>query len=107
MGRSTKQTPPIYRPSYRYMLDRLKKAREAAGLTQREVAAALGYSQNRITACETGQRRIDPIELREFALLYEKSMRYFEPPEGMVFEDNPALYRFLYPTKAPTEKRSE
>ena len=64
---------------YRYMLERLRKARKAAGLTQVEVAKALGRPQSYVTKSELGERRIDPIELQRFAALYRRRISYFLP----------------------------
>ncbi len=61
------------------MLKRLRKARTAAGLTQVEVAEALGRPQSYVTKCELGERRIDPIELQRFAALYKKRITWFLP----------------------------
>ena len=62
------------------MLKRLREARLAAGMTQVEVAKALGRPQSFVTKCELGERRIDPIELQTFAALYRKRLSYFLPP---------------------------
>ena len=52
------------------MCQRLRDARKRSGLRQVEAAAALNKPQNYISKCETSQRRIDPIELADFAALY-------------------------------------
>ena len=62
---------------YRKLLLRLKEARKAAGLTQVAVAEALGTHQKYISKLETGERRIDPIELQELAGLYGKPLEFF------------------------------
>ena len=64
---------------YRYLLARLKEAREAAGLTQVKAAAHLGRHQNFISRCESGERRVDAIELLDFARLYRKDLSFFLP----------------------------
>lgn len=56
---------------YREMLVRLRRAREAAGLTQVEVAEALGRTQGFVSKVERGDVRIDPIELLHLAELYQ------------------------------------
>jgi len=43
------------------------EAREAAGLTQRQLAARLKRSQPWVTYIETGQRRLDVLEFIEIA----------------------------------------
>jgi transcriptional regulator with XRE-family HTH domain len=64
------------------MCRRLRDARERAGLKQTEAAAALGKPQNFVSKCETGQRRIDPIELADFATLYGTTLAALVPVEG-------------------------
>lgn len=62
---------------YRLLLLRLREARLAAGLSQEKVAAALGVRQKYVSKVETGERRIDPIELQELADLYGKPLQFF------------------------------
>lgn len=59
------------------MLRRLIAARKAAGLTQVEVATALNRTQAFVSKCELGERRMDPIDLYDFARLYRKPIGYF------------------------------
>lgn len=69
----------VHAPRYKAMLRRLREAREAAGLTQVEVAKALGRTQAFVSKCELGERRIDPIDLQDFAELYGKPLTFFLP----------------------------
>ena len=62
---------------YRQLLLRLKEARKAAGMSQEGVATTLGVRQKYISKIETGERRIDPIELQELAGLYGKPIEFF------------------------------
>jgi transcriptional regulator with XRE-family HTH domain len=62
---------------YRQLLLRLREARLAAGLSQEKAAAALGVYQKYISKVETGERRVDPIELLELADLYGKPLQFF------------------------------
>lgn len=48
-----------------------------AELTQEQVAAQLGKSQSFVSKCESGERRVDVVELSEFAVLYGKDLSYF------------------------------
>src|SRR2546423_1706200 len=59
---------------YREFLKRLKAARRDAGLTQVAVAKRLGKPQSFISKCETGERRVDVVELDDLARLYRKSI---------------------------------
>ncbi len=63
----------FHSPRYQTMCRRLKEARRRAGLTQADAARALGQPQNFVSKCETGERRIDPIELADFIALYRTS----------------------------------
>lgn len=66
---------------YRRFLRRLRAAREAAGLTQEEVARKLGKGRDQswVSKVEKGTRRLDIVEVSDFARLYEKPARYFVP----------------------------
>lgn len=59
------------------LLRRLRRARLDAGLTQVEVARRLGRSQSFVTKAETGERRLDVVELRAFARVYRKRVSFF------------------------------
>jgi transcriptional regulator with XRE-family HTH domain len=67
----------IWSPEYRFMVARLRQAREEAGLSQREVGRRLGVRQNFVSRAETGERRIDPVDLARFAAIYGKPVDWF------------------------------
>jgi ribosome-binding protein aMBF1 (putative translation factor) len=60
----------IHTAAHRRLVKRLREAREAAGLTQVEVAAKLRRPQSFVSTLESGERRIDVIELLQLAKLY-------------------------------------
>jgi len=66
-----------YRERYDAFLKRLRQARRDAGLTQEEVARRLGKPQSYVSKCESGERRVDVVELAQFARVYEKSLDFF------------------------------
>jgi len=70
--------PNIYSKQYQEFLKRFKAARIEAGLTQVQVANKLKKPQSFVSKCESGERRVDFIELRRFAELYKKPLSYFE-----------------------------
>ena len=70
----------VHTARYKYMLGRLRKARLDAGLTQVAVAKALGRTQAFVSKCELGERRIDPLDLQDFARLYRRPFGYFLGP---------------------------
>ena len=66
-----------YRRRYRLFLERLKQARGEAGLTQLDVARHLGHPQSFVSKAESGERRLDLIEVDELAKLYRKPLEFF------------------------------
>jgi len=67
----------VYSSRYKEFLKQLKAARLEAGLTQSEVAALLNVPQSYVSKCESGERRVDVVELMDFAEVYQKSIMYF------------------------------
>ena len=66
-----------YSRRYRLFRQKLREARLEAGFTQVEVAQKLARPQSFISKCESGERRLDVVELQEFARLYGKPLSYF------------------------------
>jgi transcriptional regulator with XRE-family HTH domain len=62
---------------YRAFLDRLRRARLDAGLTQVEVAAKVGRPQTWVSKCELGERRVDFVELEDLADACGKPLTFF------------------------------
>ena len=56
---------------------RFKEAREYLELSQDEVARALDLPRTAISMIESGQRKVDAIELKKFAEIYQRSISYF------------------------------
>ena len=67
----------IYTKQYAYVAERLMKARLEAGLTQVQVAKKLKRPQSHISNIESGQQRVDVVELQTFAKIYNKDINYF------------------------------
>ena len=67
-----------HRQGYDRFLVRLREARRQAGLTQAEVARRLGKHQSFLSKCESGERRVDFVELLVFAELYGVDVSYFQ-----------------------------
>ena len=57
--------------------DRLKEARKYLGLKQEEVANYLKIPRTALTDIESGQRRVEAIELTRLARLYRQPVGYF------------------------------
>ncbi len=67
---------------YRAFLDRLRTAREEAGLTQAQLARAVRRSQTWISKCELGERRVDFVELEDLAEALGKPLDWFRTKRG-------------------------
>jgi transcriptional regulator with XRE-family HTH domain len=67
----------IYSKDHKFLVEQLKKARIKADLDQEKAAKLLGKTQSFISKIESGQRRIDIVQLKEFAEAYKKPLYYF------------------------------
>lgn len=67
----------IHTREYAVLLRLLRQAREAAGLTQVEVAKKLKQSQSFVTKMERGDRRLDVVQLRTICLAYGSTLPEF------------------------------
>ena len=67
----------IYSKEHRFLVAQLREARKEAGLDQKEVAKLLGRTQSYISKIESGQRRIDIVQIKGFAKIYKKSLDFF------------------------------
>jgi transcriptional regulator with XRE-family HTH domain len=67
----------IYSKGHKVLVIKLIKARQEAKLRQEDAAELLGKTQSCISKIEAGQRRIDFIQLKEFAKIYKKSLSFF------------------------------
>ncbi|MBL7132303.1 MAG: helix-turn-helix transcriptional regulator [Candidatus Omnitrophica bacterium] len=67
----------IYSKEYKYLVSKIKRAREEAGFDQSGVAKLLGRTQSYVSKVESGQLRLDIIQLKEFARIYKKKIDFF------------------------------
>lgn len=67
----------IYSKEHRSLVERLRTARKERGLDQEEVAKLLGVTQSYVSKIESGQRRIDVVQLKRFARIYKRTLDYF------------------------------
>ncbi len=72
-----------YTANYQRLLEALRQARKDAGLTQIDVAERLGTYASYVSKCESGERRIDVIELAEFCRLYGVGLLTFLKRVGL------------------------
>lgn len=67
----------IHPDDYRHFLEELRDARVAAGVSQEQLAAALGEHQTLISKVERGVRRLDVVELRRWMQALGRSFPEF------------------------------
>jgi transcriptional regulator with XRE-family HTH domain len=61
--------------------ERLRDARKYIGLKQEDVAAHLGIPRTALVDIESGQRRVEAIELTRLAKMYKQPVAYFTGEE--------------------------
>jgi len=67
----------LYSQKNKKLLEKLRSARLEAGLTQIEAGKKLKRPQSYLSKIERGERKIEAIELGEFARVYKKEVGYF------------------------------
>ncbi|MCE9562465.1 MAG: helix-turn-helix transcriptional regulator [Planctomycetes bacterium] len=68
---------------YKRLTDALRQAREIAGLTQADVAKKLRVYASFVSKVESGERRIDVIELKQFCRAYGLELVAFLRSAGL------------------------
>ncbi len=59
------------------LAERLREAREYLGFSQDQVATFLGVSRSALSLMESGQRKVDALELKKLAGLYKRPVGFF------------------------------
>jgi transcriptional regulator with XRE-family HTH domain len=78
-----RETPPDDKEDDRKALgERLREAREYLGFSQDQVATFLGVPRSALSLMETGQRKVDALELKKLAGLYKRPVGYFTGEEA-------------------------
>jgi transcriptional regulator with XRE-family HTH domain len=62
---------------YGRIIERLKIAREESGLRQLDVAKKVKRPQSYISRIESGEYRVDVLELKRLANIYSKDVEWF------------------------------
>jgi transcriptional regulator with XRE-family HTH domain len=83
----------VLTPRGRYFRLQLRKARREAGMSQEAAATALHKTQNYISKCERGDRRVDIVEACNFAALYRKPLSYFVEMDWVGSEGSTSVHR--------------
>jgi transcriptional regulator with XRE-family HTH domain len=66
----------------RELASRLKERREYLSLSQEEVAQMLRIPRSAISLIENGERKVDALELKKFAEIYQCPLDYFTGSPG-------------------------
>lgn len=87
MSKNRDKEPDVKEDDRRALGERLREAREYIGFSQDQVATYLGVSRSALSLIETGQRKVDALELRKLAGLYKRPAGYFtgEDAEEVAF----------------------
>lgn len=72
---------------------RLREARETLGLTQGDVAGALGIPRTSVIAMEAGKRNVSALELRRLSRLYRRTVEWLLGEQSSAAAVDNALYR--------------
>ena len=67
----------IYSKEYSRLVKKLKAARLTSGLNQTQAGKLFKKDQTFISKVESGQYRLDPIQLMKFSRIYKKDIKYF------------------------------
>lgn len=67
----------LHSARYKLFVAKLIEARQRRRLTQAEAARRLNMPRSRLSRMENGVRRVDVIELQDFAKLYRKPLGWF------------------------------
>jgi transcriptional regulator with XRE-family HTH domain len=75
--KSQRDSPTSEQEARQHLGERLREARKYIGLKQEDVAAFLKIPRTALGDIESGQRRVEAIELTRLAKLYKQSVSYF------------------------------
>lgn len=70
-ARMPRRPSPVFSESYETLRVVLRAARRASGLSQRDLAAQIGKHPSHVAMIESGQRRLDALELYRIAQVLE------------------------------------
>lgn len=82
MSKNRNKQPDVKGDDRKTLGERLREAREYLGFSQEEVATFLEVSRSALSLMESGQRKVDALELKKLASLYKRSVGYFTGEES-------------------------
>ncbi|MEX0697739.1 MAG: helix-turn-helix transcriptional regulator [Dongiaceae bacterium] len=102
VGRSLPQEKDVDR---QLLGTRLKEAREYLELSQDEVARILNVPRTAISLMEAGQRKVEAIELKKLAEIYQRPIGYFTGEQEATTPPVPKSVQHLARTAAKLSDR--
>lgn len=81
MSKDKEKRPDDMEGDRKSLGERLKEAREYLGFSQDQVATFLGVPRSALSLMETGQRKVDALELKKLAGLYKRPVGFFTGDE--------------------------
>jgi len=82
MSRDQGKTPDVKEDDRKTLGGRLREARDYLGFSQEEVATYLGVSRSALSNIESGQRKVDALEMKKLAGLYKRPVTHFTGEES-------------------------
>ena len=67
----------LYSANQKQLIEHLIKARNELKFMQKKVAELLNKTQSYVSKIESGQRRVDIVQLKQFAKTYKKELNFF------------------------------
>jgi transcriptional regulator with XRE-family HTH domain len=77
LGRRMGSAKALHAKRYRAFLAQLRRARLEGALTQAGLATLVGRRQTWVSKCEIGERRVDFVELEDWAAACGKKLEWF------------------------------
>ena len=92
---------------YAGLVERLRRARVDAGLSQAALAQEVGIERSMVSKYETGQRRLDILELVHILKVLRVAPGTFFAPDAEVLRPAPRILRLASPPRsaAPRSRR--
>ena len=77
---------------YKFIGERIRLARQAAGLSQKDLAEKIGFeTATAISLIEAGERKIGVVEMEKMAHVLDRDIKYFLGEEGEKLNTKTAL----------------
>ncbi len=77
MNKERDNEPDVKDDDRKALGERLREAREYLGFSQDQVATFLSVPRSALSLMETGQRKVDALELKKLAGLYKRPLGFF------------------------------